>query len=150
MGTNRIVCSDIRDIPEDAVPVASYGGRRHRGRGTKEYETIQKLCYEDKIRHWKFTRGKTGQLFVMPDEARQALEAQRDQQAFKSDCRTANPQASNAHYESVCGSMAQIASCLVDVVRLLDRLAVASESIATQPSDRGFEEFEDFVESPAK
>ena len=76
-----IVCDDIRDIPAEAVPLVSFGGRKPGKGGSWEYEMLHRLCKADEIRYWKFTRGKTGQLFVLPEEARRALDEAREKQA---------------------------------------------------------------------
>lgn len=136
MGRGKcIVCADIRDIPTDAVPLVSFGGRKGGKGGSWEYENLHRLCKADELRHWKFTRGRTGQLFVMPDEARQALDDLRDRKS-----RTDVPVNSGtdrvllkAEIESACGSLFGIASTLVEIRCVLERLADAVEQVATQP-----------------
>ena len=133
-----IVCNDIRDIPSEAVPLVSFGGRQPGRGGSWEYEMLHRLCKADEIRHWKFTRGKTGQLFVMPEEARRALDDARDKQArLTSKPETAKP--SDLVYESTCESLADIAQSLSDAIPILERLAQAAEAIATHPKQERYE-----------
>lgn len=99
---------------------------------------LHRLCKADEIRHWKFTRGKTGQLFVMPDEARRALDDARDKQS-RPTSKTESPRPSDAQYESACESLADIAQSLADVLPILERLACASEAMATHPKQERYE-----------
>jgi hypothetical protein len=129
----RIVTQDIREIPAHCVPLSSFGGRRNKRGGSWEYETLHTLCKRREIKHWKFERGRTGQLFVEPDVAREMLDSLRQHKINAiSPPKACKPQA-DLQYESVCESMADIATSLASVERLLERLAVAAESMATQP-----------------
>lgn len=136
MGRSKcIVCADIRDIPADAVPLVSFGGRRVGKGGSWEYENLHRLCKADELRYWKFTRGRTGQLFVMPDEARQALDDLRDRKS-RTDVpinRGSDHVSSKAQIESACESLADIASTLVEIRCVIERLTDAVEQVATQP-----------------
>jgi len=132
----RIVTQDIREIPAHCVPLASFGGRRNRRGGSWEYETLHTLCKRREIKHWKFERGRTGQLFVEPDVARDMLDSLRQQKIDAiAPPKACKPQA-DLQYESVCESMADIATSLAGVERLLERLAAAAEQIAKHPLAR--------------
>jgi hypothetical protein len=127
-----IVCADIRDIPQDAVPLVSYGGRKPGRGGSWEYEMLHRLCKADEIRYWKFTRGRTGQLFVMPDEADKALDELRERKSrqVKAICEGEG----NVSGERSPAYQAQILASAARVEGLLERIAVALESMATNPA----------------
>jgi hypothetical protein len=93
---------------------------------------LHRLCKADEIRYWKFTRGKTGQLFVLPEEARSALDEAREKQARMS-CRPETQKPVDLQCESVRESLGDIAFELGVVVKLLERIATAAESVATAP-----------------
>ncbi len=129
----RIVTQDIREIPAHCVPLASFGGRRNKRGGSWEYETLHTLCKRREIKHWKFERGRTGQLFVEPDVAREMLDSLRQHKIdaiLPAKERTA---ASSPQIQAACESLASIDSTLDEIYRVLERLTAAVESIATQP-----------------
>jgi hypothetical protein len=129
----RIVTQDVREIPAHCVPLSSFGGRRNRRGGTWEYETLHTLCKRREIKHWKFERGRTGQLFVEPDVAREMLDSLRQHKINAISPPKDRKPAGDLQYESVCESLADIASGMGYVVQLLERLTTAAEQIATQP-----------------
>jgi hypothetical protein len=135
---NCIVCTDIRDIPSDAVPLVSYGGRKVGKGGSWEYENLHRLCKAGELRHWKFTRGRTGQLFVMPDQATQALDALKDRKSRTDGpaCSLTDSLASAAthrHVEAAVVALCEINNGITLMQATLERLTAAVESIATQP-----------------
>jgi hypothetical protein len=126
-----IVCADIRDIPSDAVPLVSYGGRRPGRGGSWEYEMLHRLCKAGELRHWKFTRGRTGQLFVMPDEAREALDAVRDKQSSVSTPRPSR-QSSDDAIAALTAVLSAVATNQTTMLVAVERIAFALEQIANQ------------------
>jgi len=128
----RIVTQDIREIPAHCVPLSSFGGRRNKRGGSWEYETLHTLCKRREIKHWKFERGRTGQLFVEPDTARELLESLRKHKIDAILPPKDRPALTRVQMESACESLADIATSLAGVAPLLERLATAVESIATQ------------------
>lgn len=129
----RIVTQDIREIPAHCVPLASFGGRRNKRGGSWEYETLHTLCKRREIKHWKFERGRTGQLFVEPDVAREMLDSLRQHKIdaiLPAKQRTAP---SSSQIEAAVVALCEINNGITLMQATLERLAQAVESIATQP-----------------
>jgi hypothetical protein len=126
-----IVCADIREIPQDAVPLVSYGGRKPGRGGSWEYEMLHRLCKADEIRYWKFTRGRTGQLFVMPEEANQALDELRERKSRQA--KALCDGGSNVSRDALPDALPEILASVTRIELFIERIAVALESIATNP-----------------
>jgi hypothetical protein len=77
------------------------------------------------VKLMRSTEDRTGPVWVDAEAARLVLAGDKPKAKAK--------QTTDLQYESVCESMADIATSLASVERLLERLAVAAESIATQP-----------------
>jgi hypothetical protein len=128
MAKNKcIVCEDARNIPPDAVPLASFGGRVNGRAGSWEYETLHRMCKAGEIHSWKFSRGKTGQIFVMPQEAEICLA-----EARAGNLPGHRPPVNRG--SAVKGEAAQqLVSALTETNRILERIAAAAELLATTP-----------------
>lgn len=129
----RIVTQDVREIPPHCVPLSSFGGRRNKRGGSWEYETLHSLCKRREIKHWKFERGRTGQLFVEPDTARTMLDAMRHQRGEVTQATTPRVQVGIAQVEAAVVAMCEINNGITLMQATLERLTLAVESIATQP-----------------
>ena len=129
----RIVTQDIREIPTHCVPLSSFGGRRNKRGGTWEYETLHTLCKRREIKHWKFERGRTGQLFVEPDVARQMLDSLRQHKSDAIIPPRERQAASNSQIEAAVIALSEINNGITLMQATLERLAEAVESMATQP-----------------
>jgi hypothetical protein len=77
------------------------------------------------VKLMRSTEDRTGPVWVDAEAARLVLAGDKPKAKAK--------QTTDLQYESVCESMADIATSLASVERLLERLAVAAESLATQP-----------------
>lgn len=133
MGTQpRIVTQDARDIPPHCVPLSSFGGRRNKRGGSWEYETLHTLCKRREIAHWKFQCGRTGQLFVEPDTAREMLDAVR-QNKLDAIAPRERTSATASQLELAVVALTRIDNGITLMQATLERLATAVESIATQP-----------------
>lgn len=129
----RIVTQDIREIPAHCVPLSSFGGRRNRRGGSWEYETLHTLCKRRDIKHWKFERGRTGQLFVEPETARTMLDAMRHQRIDAMQPVSERPAGSTSQMEAAVVALCEINNGITLMHATLERLTAAVESIATQP-----------------
>ena len=94
---------------------------------------LHRLCKSGELRHWKFTRGRTGQLFVMPDEARSALDSVRQHAAARPAAAISTPVVSYSQIEGAVLALSEINNGISLIHATLERLASAVESIATQP-----------------
>jgi len=77
------------------------------------------------VKLMRSTDDRTGPVWVDADAAHQVLSGDKPKAKAK--------QPSDLQYESVCESLADIASGMGYVVQLLERLTTAAEQIATQP-----------------
>jgi len=77
------------------------------------------------VKLMRSTEDRTGPVWVDAEAARLVLAGDKPKAKAK--------QTTDLQYESVCESMADIATSLASVERLIERLAVAAESLATQP-----------------
>ena len=77
------------------------------------------------VKLMRSTEDRTGPVWADAEAARLVLAGDKPKAKAK--------QTTDLQYESVCESMADIATSLDSVERLLERLATAAESIATQP-----------------
>jgi hypothetical protein len=77
------------------------------------------------VKLMRSTEDRTGPVWVDAEAARLVLAGDKPKAKAK--------QTTDLQYESVCESLADIASGLGYVVQLLERLATAAEQIATQP-----------------
>jgi hypothetical protein len=128
------VVYDMSHLPEGFVPM---GTLTTSGGATPFYGYVDRAFHRGDLHHGRFRCG--GRLFVHKDDV--------DRLRNEFDARTAEPakpssgskskrhvnEYSSRQLESVCESLADIATSLAGVERLLDRLASAVENIATQP-----------------
>jgi hypothetical protein len=133
MAKNKcIVCEDARNIPPDAVPLASFGGRTNGRAGSWEYETLHRMCKAGEIRSWKFSRGKTGQIFVLPGDAEVCLAESRAGNVPGH--RPPVTRGSSDQSETLAIATARhLVSAVTETNRLLERIAAAAELLATTP-----------------
>jgi hypothetical protein len=118
-------------LPAGFVPLSDWDHRHRSGSDghSAEYKALLLAADAGKIQAFKM--GGSGRWYVHRKAAAEFLASQltEPQAATKSKAK----QPSDLQYESVCESLADIASGLGHVVTLLERLATAVEAIATQP-----------------
>ena len=92
---------------------------------------INRECRANRVRRYRIKNGTTGygRLFVHRDDILRMTKEWNERE----DCSSSDEPGGNQHVLSGCESLADIASWLGHVVTLLDRIADAAESIATQP-----------------
>jgi hypothetical protein len=127
--------NDVREIPPDYVPLASYEPHGHGKKGGQWYQRLYKAWAAKQLGGMRvILGGKRAQIFVNPLEVQGLIEQwthEDHHSAAATNCQTRL--IGDRQAESVCESLADIASGLGHVVTLLDRIAAAAESIATQP-----------------
>jgi hypothetical protein len=133
MSKQRIVY-DIREIPDGYVPVSSYGANADKKKAKPEYKAVRWAIDNELVASVKFCRSvgdKTGPVFIHPDEAAKAIELHADKRQ-----RTASlsPPSDAASLSAVL-SVAEMRLTLSRIELILDRIAVAAESVATQPHE---------------
>lgn len=89
------------------------------------------------VKLMRSTDDRTGPVWVDAEAAARVLAP--PDAACKSKPATAADAIDKRHAESVCESLASIDSTLDEICRVLERLATAIESIATQPRETGVE-----------
>ena len=122
------VVLEAEHIPPEYLPLGDIHDTE-----TTLHRYLVKQCEAGNVKRFRLGR----LLYVHKDHIEQAR--QRYQTADGVDRRSAEP--SDLQYESVCESLADIATSLAGVERLIERLATAVESIATQPKKDEFAEF---------
>ncbi len=126
-------------LPAGFVPLSDWDHRHRSGSDghSAEYKALRLAADAGKIQAFKM--GGSGRWYVNRKAAAEFLASQltEPQTAAKSKAK----QPADLQYESVCESLADIATSLAGIERLLERLATAVESIATQPRKDEFSEF---------
>jgi len=136
----RVIVNET-DVPPGYVPLKSFGSRSNGESGSPEYELIHAAYRNrriDAVKHMRTPTDHSGLVFV---DGKQA-----DQLILKSGLRASvsnnPPQKSDpgrwayAQGESACISLHGIEQRMARIEQLLERLATAAESIATQPLAR--------------
>lgn len=107
------------------------------GGATPFYGYVDRAFHRGDLHHGRFRCG--GRLFVHKDDV-ERLRNQFDSRSTEPDetpsrvnSKRRSSQCSDRQLESACESLADIATSLAGIERLLERLASAAENIATQP-----------------
>ena len=118
-------------LPAGFVPLSDWDHRHRSGSDghSAEYKALRLAADAGKIQAFKM--GGSGRWYVSRKDAAELLASQLG--GPQAQAKHKAKQTTDLQYESVCESMADIATSLAGVERLLERLAVAAESIATQP-----------------
>jgi hypothetical protein len=136
---------EAREIPPDWVRLTTFGYDKASKKPSDEYKTIyaciqQGLISPDDCIKFRLTpTDDRGPIYIKPSAAADALAkyavpfAARRAGGVTQKPTQPHSAASSLQYESVCESLADIATSLAGVERLLERLASAAENIATQP-----------------
>lgn len=127
---------DATHVPDGYVPQSNWSGNK------RHHNALCKACESNRIRRIRFKRSaddRIGRMFVHQEDADGVIRESDQRHSTKTAAKTvvsvpdAVAATSRFDAESVCESLADIASSLSSVERLLERLATAVESIATQP-----------------
>lgn len=118
-------------LPAGFVPLSDWDHRNRSGSDghSAEYKALRLAADAGKIQAFKM--GGSGRWYVSRKDAAELLASQLCGPQAQAKHKAKQP--SDLQYESVCESMADIASGMGYVVQLLERLATAAEQIATQP-----------------
>lgn len=134
------VVSDESQVPAGFKQLKEWGPPRTQGKaGSVEYETLHRAYRNATIEAYKVMqspRDKCGPVFVNAAQAQVILSSElyRGQPVQQSAGKCAQERGVDSqHAESLCESLASIDSTLDKMCRVLERLAEAAESIATQP-----------------
>jgi hypothetical protein len=122
------VVFEAAHIPPEYLPLGDLHDTE-----TTLHRYLVKQCEAGNVRRFRFGR----LLYVHKDHIEQART--RYQSGDGATQRAGEP--TDLQYQDVCESLADIATSLAGVERLLERLATAVESIATQPRKDDFAEF---------
>ena len=135
---------DVRDIPLNYVPLASYEPHGHGKKGGQWYQRLYKAWAAKQLGGIRvILGGKRGQIFVDPVEVESLVDqwTKLDQQVPAA----SQPQSrliTDRQVESAIIALCEINNGITCMQATLERLANAVESIATQPKK---DEFSDFV-----
>lgn len=130
------------DIPPDYIAISSFGC--HKGnsdqKASVEYKVLYRAWIDEQISGIKLMKSvhdKRGQIFVDPADADRVI-AQNCQPKTKPklSVTVGHPKEFDAS-TLACESLACIDTTLDELCRVLERLATAVESVATQPKERG-------------
>ena len=144
MEITQSVTSRRGEIPPNYIPISSFGC--HKGntgqKGSEEYKVLYRAWIYEQISGIKLMKSvhdKRGQIFVDPADADHVI-AQNCQPKTKSKLlvTAGAPKVFDAA-ALACESLACIDTTLDEICRVLERLATAVESVATQPKERGRE-----------
>ena len=126
----------MTDLPEGWVPLSRFDSKdRGRTEGhSPEYKQLVSAVKDGELRGLQDPKSRR---YYVPQEDAERLLVSKAARTVEKPLPLKDLQ-----YESVCESLADIASGIGFVVQLLGRLANAAESIATQPKK---DEFSDFV-----
>lgn len=134
------VVSNESQVPAGFKQLKEWGPPRTQGKaGSAEYETLHRAYRNATIEAYKVMqspRDKCGPVFVNADQAQVILSSElyRGQPVQSSTGKCfAQSTIDKRHAESVCESLASIDSTLDEIYRVIERLTLAVESIATQP-----------------
>ena len=120
-------------IPEGFSPLAKWDSRNRRTNDghTAEWKALSDAVKQGEIPGFKLSNGRW---YVHEQKANQFLLDGVHRVTEQAVSRKATPSASaDVHAESVCKSLAGMEERLDEIYVILERLAVAAESIATQP-----------------
>jgi len=133
MAATQRVTSDKKDIPSHYVQLSSYGCNSRSKPATAEYQTLHHAWSARKLSGWKLMStpsDQRGPIFVDPVEAEQIIASIRVGQDSPSDDDSDDSSSFNAAL-----SIAEMRLTLGRIELILERLAVAAESLATQPHE---------------
>ncbi len=118
-------------LPAGFAPLSDWDHRHRSGSDghSAEYKALRVAADAGKIPAFKM--GGSGRWYVSRKAAADLLASQLSDPQVGSKAKAKQPL--DLQYESVCESLADIASGMGYVVQLLERLATAAEAIATQP-----------------
>lgn len=146
MEITQSVTSRRLDIPSGYIPISSFGC--HKGntdkKASEEYKALYQAWCDERISGIKLMKSvhdKRGQIFVDPVDADRVIAAYRQPKPIAKSRPVSGDLFAGVekrHVESACESLADISSALGilhKIVPLLERMAAALESIATQPKD---------------
>jgi hypothetical protein len=121
-------------LPAGFVPLSDWDHRHRSGSDghSAEYKTLRVAADSGKIQAFKM--GGSGRWYVNRKAASEFLLSQIDAPATATKPKAKQP--ADRQYESVCESLADIASGIGNVVQLLERLASAVEQMAKHPLAR--------------
>lgn len=132
---------DARDIPHGWVRLASLGGGGGGRKQSRKYNIVHgaigrgEITGEEVIKIKMTPADPRGPIYVDPKAIERVVSqaALAHEAALNARRTTAKDVAGDRHAESVCESLADIATTLAEIRSLLERVALAGESIATQP-----------------
>ena len=147
MAAKQQVTSDKGQIPRHFVPLASYGCHNGERKATAEYRALNDAWQRKELSGWKLMatpQDMRGRVYVDPNEASSILKAleefaakSQEQQVRANDAEKIAAKVDPAAIEAMFGihsALGRLVISVEKVAHMTERLAVAVEEIATQPT----------------